>query len=260
MPKGSTTPGKQNTVWCGTRDLAPLKVNQRYNAEKVIITTGWTGPYDTCRARVPAIGQTIQGFNFNNLRVSEVELVELDGDAGEIRVTIESPGTSLRVDDASYEPIGESVFEMEWMELQKPLETHPEMINLASTRPRYDADGNVSPTGRQRTWDDWAELTDDDVGTGLGITLAKYKEYREAGVESFIVYQPVARRTTHYIRGGIQTGKCGIRIPPPVGCGAPEGYQWLKTADRVSRSGRTTARVEEWTGAEKWDTTLYPAT
>lgn len=245
-------------VWRGTRDLEQLKVIQRYNADKVFVETGWTGPYTTCQAAAPAIGQQIEGIKHNNLRVSEVEIIELDAGAGEIRVKLESPGNTFNQDD-SVDVLGDPIYEVEWMELQKPLEAHPECGRLKPTRKKYNDNGIESPTGKQRTWDDWADLTGDDYDTTGDITLAGYKAYRARGVESYLVGQPVARRTTYYLRG-VQTSGCYFRQDPPGACGAPlTGYEYLKTADRVTKEGNKRTRVEEWTGAEDWDNTLYPA-
>jgi hypothetical protein len=41
----------------------------------------------------------------------------------------------------------------------------------------------------------------------------------------------------------------------------PGGYLWLSTADRSTRTGTygKWQRVQEWTGADSWDATIYPS-
>lgn len=253
----------KDPVWRGPKTLQPGKVNWDFQATKVVAATEFNGPYETCLAQRPVIGQSINGIGYG-VKVISCKIDESDGGAGIIKLVLEAEQSNS---EYSTEPIGEPIYEVEAVELQKPLEQHPQVGILSPVRQKFNEDGFPDPDkGKQRTWDNWPELTDADsappgvafdyFATG-SVTLAKYKELREKGVESWATGYPVARRTSYYI-GQPQTFRIYVRQTPPIACGAPTGYQYLRTADRVAREGRRCTRVEEWTGAEEWDSLLYP--
>lgn len=94
------------------------------------------------------------------------------------------------------------------------------------------------------------------VQTLTGTTSTGQKAYaylRLRGVESFLDYAPVVRRTTKY-RGNQAPSAADAGQKTSAPPYAPDGYQWLKTADRVSKQGVKSVdwvRQEEWTGARK---------
>ncbi len=48
--------------WRGTKLLTLGKVHYETQATKLTITTDYQGPYETCLAKQPLIGQSIAGF------------------------------------------------------------------------------------------------------------------------------------------------------------------------------------------------------
>ena len=82
------------------------------------------------------------------------------------------------------------------------------------------------------------------------------------GIESYLCFHPVVTLTTESEERPSSYGAgIGRRGAPPVS-GYPGGYEWLKTADRLSRAtDGTWTRVQQWTGASKelggWDHDLY---
>lgn len=80
-----------------------------------------------------------------------------------------------------------------------------------------------------------------------------YARLRRLGVESYLDFAPVVRRTTKY-RGNAAPSSADAGQKTTAPSYAPTGYEWLKTCDRVSKQGtRSTEwlRQEEWTGARK---------
>ena len=75
------------------------------------------------------------------------------------------------------------------------------------------------------------------------------------GVESWLDFAPVITRTSTY---GSRPDPENIgRIgSPPVS--VPGSWEYLKTCDKARQTGKGTwERVEQWTGAEKWERDLY---
>lgn len=92
------------------------------------------------------------------------------------------------------------------------------------------------------------------IQTLTGTTSTGQKAYaylRLRGVESFLDFAPVVRRTSRYLGSSApDSSDAGQKTDAPAY--APAGYQWLKTADRVSKQGTRGVewiRQEEWTGA-----------
>ena len=153
------------TLWQGTTDLTPGKVQLSFEATRWVLKTDFSGPYQACLAQKPLIGATIEGQAAVYV-LSKVDVVELDGDAGRIDVTAE-----ILADPSSFSTaaLGSAIYEDEWAELQKPIETHPRCGVLSHLRSYYLADGTVqtdsSTGGKGRTWEDWADLLGANTGT-----------------------------------------------------------------------------------------------
>lgn len=80
-----------------------------------------------------------------------------------------------------------------------------------------------------------------------------YAYLRLRGVESYLDFAPVVRRNSRYLGSSApNSSDAGQKTTAPAY--APEGYEWLKTADRVTKQGAKGIewiRQEEWTGARK---------
>jgi len=248
--------------WRGSKDLTQGKVHYEAIVGKSIVTTSFEGPYAVCVSRQPKPGSSIAGIAAGH-KITRVNVIELDGDAGRIEVTLEKPLSEEELDD---EPIGEPTFEIEWIELQRPIEMHPNCGTLKAGRYKWNGgvkqgDADNTTKGDLHTWDDWAELDADDYqagGADSSWSLAQYKSLKAKGVDSYVLAQPILRRTLIYLKPpegiGAATGK---RTTPPKDF-TPGGWQWLGGPDRCVKQGRTFTRSTEWRGAEVWSPLIYP--
>ena len=73
------------------------------------------------------------------------------------------------------------------------------------------------------------------------------------GIEYWPDYLPVARKTGTYSGGPPPEGEAGMKETPTGFPNLPPGYEWVKSADRATKSGGQTKwrRAEEWTAAVK---------
>jgi hypothetical protein len=243
------------TRWVGTTDIKQGKVKWRFATQDYGLDVMYAGPLSILLARRPALGVEIEGFAGFGLKVNQVEINELDGNAGEMIVQLSAP----LGDTISTTPLGDPVYEIEFAELQRPLELHIKCGILKPNRPQ-------NPTLRRvATWEDWAQLTAADYDDSGGKwPLATYQAKRELGIETFLTAAPVVRRTIYYFHNPSGVGQdCFIRENPPGAALAPSqlqnsGLVWLKGTDKITRQGRLRTRITEWLGAWHWDTDIYP--
>lgn len=75
----------------------------------------------------------------------------------------------------------------------------------------------------------------------------------EQGLEYWVDKAPVARLTEIYSGGPPPEGSAGQKEDPSGFANVPSGYEWIRTADRGTRSGGQTKwkRSIEWVGAKK---------
>lgn len=200
------------------------------------------GLYADLKAEMPLRGEKYRGF----LVVSS-ELVPARGGMGLLTVKCVAG------------KVAEVQYEVDTAQLEKPLLSHPKFKNVVNevemwrnaTPDLRDAFKYVAATGTVRSL------------STTGITAAKLIL---AGVESYLVFTPVARRIT--TKSGYKPREiwhdvgrnCGKReSPPQILRGMTGGtWKWLKTADRATAAGTGSGtRTEEWTAAEKWFEELY---
>lgn len=137
----------------------------------------------------------------------------------------------------------QTTIEIEWVELRKKLETHP-FFEGVSDEDRVKIKQAI-------------DNPDPGQSPALsGMALELYLKLLRGQTE-YSMAVPVVRRTTHRPSSTNAQG-AWFRDSPPVS--VPGGWEWLKTANRITTAGRDVNRVEEWTGAEEWDTDIYPAT
>ena len=267
-----------STRWRGTTTLERGKVHRQTVASKITWTTDFQGPYEQCLASEPELGARITGFPAG-AKVTSTNITQLDGDAGRIDVTLEMATSS---EGFSTDPIGEPLYEIDWLELQKPLESHARCGILNPDRAFYQDGQKVPPVtpgpgvvqgGKQRTWDDWPQLTQGDVGDdGDYLSLndriddeavwdvETYKAQRESGQDSYITFEPVIKRTTIHLAKPLDTGAYSAKRqnpPSEANFTRVSGFEWLAGPDCCTKSGRTFTRRSEWRGAEVWGHSTY---
>lgn len=208
------------------------------------------GRYADLEGRVPD-----RGSHFDGGTVVSADLQRTKGGMGLLTVTVRDSSSSQYIDTDGDREI---VYEVEMAQLEKPILAHPDFSPYVSQIEMWR--GGDAATRAAFEYKDESGNNVALAGKALDAARLLLK-----GVESYLVFSPVARRTTKDPRrprkacSGV--GKdCGKIVNPPSKLtGMVAGsWKWLKTADRaVQASNGGSERIEEWTGADEWDETLY---
>ena len=220
-------------------------------AETTTRTIVKQGRYADLKGQVPAKGSTYEG-----LTVVHAELSPANGGMAMLTVT----GTDDHAAHVSGANVEESTttYEVEMAQLEKPLLSNPKFAPYVSQLELWK-DGTAELRAAFCYMD-----TDGQIKKLNGHALDAARLILQ-GVESYLVFSPVARRTIRSQKPAERTfgaigGRCG-KIDSPAGklAGMVAGsWKWLKTADRVEEtSGSGSQRCEEWTGADEWNKELY---
>lgn len=205
-------------------NIVRLRDTVATSPDKTTRTQTWAGPYDQLIDKQNSVAA---GTNVSTT------LTPADADTGTLTIVTETapPGS----DGGTGEPPST---EVEWVELRKKLEANAYFASLTS---KQISDAKA-----------WVEDTSKTKPTGLALELA---DKLARGQTEYSIAAPVIRRTTNSPTS-LTSGGAWQRSTPPVSPGG--SWSYLKTADRVSKQGLKYQRVEEWTGAEEWDTDIYP--
>ena len=203
-----------------TPDSGGIRTDQRGQVATYI----YEGEYDVLQAAMPAWQDAATtGY------VEEVTL-EKKGEGGSAsRMIVVARNASTWTVD-----------EVEWVPVQKSLKLHSNYCGLTRSN-LQEVDQIVS--GQQTT----------DSATALVNELANLL-LQGMGWET---YAPVCRRTQYNFLTFPSVGQCGKRETPPTS--HPSGYEWRRSADRCIREGVWWTRIQEWTGADSWNSTIYPS-
>lgn len=208
------------------------------------------GRYADLKNTVPAKGSTYEG-----LTVVLAELSPSRGGMAKLTVT----GTDSSASRYSGENEAPGIdYEVEMAQIEKPICCHPKFKAYADQIAMW-RDGDPALRAALKYED-----ANHDIQSlnGHAVDVAKLIL---KGVESYLVFAPVARKTTNSEKPAVKAfgavgAKCGrIGTPPGKLASMVAGsWKWLKTADRaVETSGGGSQRIEEWTGADEWDEDLY---
>ncbi len=187
-------------------------------------TETWTGDYAALQTKRDEVCLIVKGTSLNPTEASQ----------GELKITRETTLTG-----GSRPPSVETI-EVLWVELRKPVQDHPAFAEMTADEKKQvlnqaaDPDTNIA-----------------EVSTS-GIDLY---ELLAAGTTEYAVGVPVVRKTTTNVQGNLGGGNAWIRSNPPVEVDG--AWEWMKTSDERRETGRRFDRVEEWTGATKWNVILY---
>lgn len=241
--------------WRGSKHIqeSPESPSLVHDESGIRWTRVFNGPFDALKAAKPSRGDQMRGYR--GFFVNEVALQKGKGGTG--IMTIQLIGSPPRLDfDSKFSDELQMIPELEWMEVQKPLESHP----------RYSDEGG---SAFYLTDEDWLDIEEwKSLGTraqktakfsDLASNAQEFCQKLMRGNDSYVDFSPMVRLTTFH-KTKPSTGRCGRRETPPYGLGI-EGYEFLKTADRVIRQHlRSWQRVQEWTGAHLINQDLYPDT
>lgn len=279
------------TRWRGSTKLEEQADSPAFdfNGDSNVCTRRWEGPYTTCLAARPQRGAILG--EYPEFSVDKVTVKRKAGNIG----TLEVVSIALP-DDESVGGVETEKFEVDWVQMERPLIQHPVFYYDGDWTGwgAFNPFPGRSPGGAYfLTPDDlvalqyWEKCPDGALkgvgkyytdpqkrlpsgGSTLGANAMKYVSKRLAGVEAYAMYHPVVRLTTLMFSepdlgpcGELwtseQLGDLGFEDLPQTDAGTDYVYQ--QTADKRSRTGRNGKweRIREWTGAEYWDTDLYPA-
>jgi hypothetical protein len=238
-----------------------------FNTQKITCTRTFEGMYADLLAAVPTTGTTMEGYG--TLLVENVKIRRAVSGKATMTVLLE---TLINPADTYPEPV-QPVYEIEWTQLERPIEQHPFFASLfpdPTNTAAFTAD-QITALTNFRAWENasdattaaaaYAVLTDDSGGTPGFKTLAQKKM---RGQTTYMLFAPVARITT-LARNVTQANVCGKTFTEIAGfselpaSGSGTNYVWLSTSDRSTRTGTNGKwqRVQEWTGADSWDSDIY---
>jgi len=228
----------------------------------------YTGRYEKLLATMPSNGATIAGFG-SLLRVVHVKVKRSGGAKGTMTVTLERDSIGVQPDSELDTP----TLEIEWTRIEKALENHPKFDDIHDDHKEQVSEyfGKSDANSRRKIYlalvavageEDGGPVTSIATSAACALILIDLKNI---GVDSYIVYTPIIRRTTKKSVAPL-TGTCATAIlssadlEEELGAEVPAGYEYLKTADRGTRSGSASRwqRIEEWTGATTVNPILYP--
>lgn len=219
----------------------------------------WVGDYEKLKTYAESlhVGRELKGSSSANISdvpegfVASVELTRLNGDRG-----------ALTLSATLYESI--DVWGLEMTELQKPIKTWK----------RNAPDGEKPDLTLLSNWEGQAgnQAFEKDYnaykyrGQALsGNTLELAKMIREEGIEAYVVYTPIITCTSRLNGLPGDIGESIGKIGAPTAADGTDiskltaaAKEWLKTADRIEGAlDGTYTRVQQWTGADKWNPNLY---
>lgn len=237
-------------VWRGTQDTqVQPNIRRKMTSAGERIMLQYRGVYTTLLAARPAIGATVAGYA--NFYVDEVELVaDGTGESGAATMTVVLLSESWT---GTATPAIDLTEEVEWSQIEKPIEQHPRYLT-GGDNALTDADLDAIEEWKNAT----AASDRSSLYGDLSANAKHLVDKLRRGTTSYIVPAPIARKTTKGFEAPTSSAQ-GVRTESAPITGAPGGYVWLGTADRAVRQGGRGKweRVQEWTGADEWDSDLY---
>lgn len=219
----------------------------------------WTyvfrGPTSTISPLRPAVNSAFDGHLVERTSIEELDNPSHSEVVVETGQAFVLP-TTVAVADEQF-----PYYEIDQVQIEKNLRQHPAFIDFTAAQWIAVDAWDHEPDNAQRSVFKYWERDKQGEPIGSVITLTGttstgpkgFAVLRLLGVESFLDFAPVVRKTSKY-RGNAapSSADAGQKVAEPTY--APEGYEWLKTADRVSKTGTKSnewTRQEEWTGARK---------
>ncbi len=252
--------------WRGSRELTetPDSPEWDFSGDGTTCTRTFQGPFDVCLAQRPLRGSSMAGFS--GLAVDKSRVKKSPGGKGTLTIT--AFGVADSVSAAPFAAVEEK-YEVEWTETQKALITNP-CFSATGAFPLDDddrcalqkwedcPDASVKKIGH---YYDNNDTRDPNPGTGLALSVSAWAYAKKIlkGEDSWTSYTPIARKTSLTVEPPT-TSMAGRRETPDDFPCLPGPYQWMKTADRSTRSGKKGKweQSEEWTGVDAIDEDLYP--
>jgi hypothetical protein len=223
-----------------------------YQAQPTAITKSADGTSKTYRWRgdYAALDTFAASFtpesSYGGLTIRDVDLTPEEGGLATLVVktdNIIAAGTGNGGGDTS------PVYELEWQRVDKDIRNHPYWAALLESERdaiyEWEQDSNKTTKTAKYT-----ALS--DLQKSLAQRIAK-------GQTNYMVFVPVARKTSYTVSNTIVPGECGKQSTPPASCRAPAGYTYVKMADKMIRRSSGYERCEEWVGFDAVDSILFPS-
>ena len=243
----------KTSLWRGSKEIteSPDSPKWDFQADKTICVRTFYGPYAACLTKKPLNNQKMADLGADSgLLVTNAKVNKQKGGKGEMIVTLEE-SIEVTSSDTNQPP----KYEIEWVQADRKIESHDKYSELTDEEFALVQQALDAKNKAERD----AVLTD-DAFTDLMNNL--YNKKRK-GQDSYSQFVPVLRRTTLW-NGPHKAAACGKRLiesqlPSALQAIAPDGYVWMKTADRGTQSGRfgKHERQEEWTGFDSIDADIY---
>ena len=233
--------GTEDFLWKGPKDLRLEDDEWDISAEKVTVTLYYQGPREACRSKRPNIGEAVDGYPG---KIISVKIPRGQTPDGTLVVVVEAQ-VAAPEGSGSAAPV-EVIYELEWGELLKKIESHPKCGKLKASA--------------AKKWEDWEKITAEDYeAVSGGWSFATWQEKRRRGQEDYPVSYPIARKESKHTFRPTGVGADMYQLAaPPSECGAPsDGWTYFKSKDSLRKEGRTFSRVEEWTGAQVLDDDIF---
>jgi hypothetical protein len=214
----------------------------------------YRGPTSTLQANLPVPGaEWTTGYYVRAASIQPLDNTLISEMV--VESTVEnSPGV------VSIGPVANNEFpfyEIEWLGFEKSLRVHPAFQAFSVTVWQgIDAWINEDDTTARSQFSYWPR--DKDGAVTVSVTVALNSDQQtfatlyNKGVESYVDYLPLARKTSLYqSTTSITADAVGQKIAGTPFSDVPSGYVWQKTGDRSSKQGRgfKWTKTEEWTGA-----------
>jgi hypothetical protein len=153
----------------------------------------------------------------------------------------------------------ETTYEIDWADVQRSMFEHPKFA---------EGGANVLSVEDKAQIESWKKMDRADYKAqyfyytttqeaGITATLSANAQLFAKGillgVEYFIEKVPVARRSDTYVNGPPPAGTSGRKEIPTGFPNLPNGYEWIRDADRALRAGGQNAWTNDttWLGAKK---------
>ena len=230
-------------------------------AKGINIRLEYIGPTATILAAIPAEGATwgdydgtVESTTYNTISGSNPAQSELSIAVSREFEAGDQPGTAT-----------ESNYEIEWTRITKPMITHPDFRPLGGGQFELTTtdivqieawrNGKVPTKKSAFEWPRYnsANRSEKPTWYGLSVNATKLANGVLMDIDTWEDYVPVARKTTGFVNGPPNTSTAGQKETPQGFVGLPQGYEWRKSADRGTRTGKQNKwdRTEEWEGALK---------
>jgi len=193
-------------------------------------TRSYTGPY----AELVALQADIRAL------ASTTTLTPTDAGQAKLDATYADDTSG---GEGTQEP--EPTYEIDWATLTRAIETHP----LFATLPIADLNWVRKEIAENANFATLSGVAyeEDELALQLYTKLAR-------GQTDYNIATPIVRATTYHTAIPTSQG-AWFRDEPPI---KPTGtWEYLKTADRVTKQGRIYTRTQEWSGAKTWDPDIY---